>query len=50
MFREYLWSMKKRIKKPKRRIPLPKKIEKVHRDKSMYSRKDKHKKDSNGSN
>jgi hypothetical protein len=36
--------MSKRVKKPKRRIPLPKKTEKVHRDKSKYTRKDKYKK------
>ncbi len=37
--------MPKQPKKPKRRIPLPKKTEKVHEDGSKYSRKDKHKKD-----
>jgi hypothetical protein len=32
------------MKKPKRRIPLPKKTEKIIKDKSLYSRKAKHKK------
>jgi hypothetical protein len=40
--------MPKRVKKPKRRIPLPKKTEKVHRDKSKYTRKDKFKKGDEG--
>jgi hypothetical protein len=31
-------------KKPKRRIPLPKKTEKIIRDQSVYTRKKKHKK------
>ena len=35
--------MKKKIpKRPKRRIPLPAKTEKVHDDKAVYSRKPKH--------
>jgi hypothetical protein len=36
------------MKKPKRRIPLPKKTEKVHSDRNIYTRKNKHKKDSIG--
>jgi hypothetical protein len=34
---------KKKLAKPKRRIPLPAKSERTHRDKSIYSRKNKHK-------
>ena len=34
---------KKKPKKPKIRIPLPKKTEKTHKDKSGYTRKPKHK-------
>jgi hypothetical protein len=37
--------MKKKIKKPKRRIPLPKKTEKAHKDRSKYTRREKYKKD-----
>jgi len=37
--------MKKRVKKPKRRIPLPKKTEKTHKDRSKYTRREKYKKD-----
>jgi len=33
-------------KKPRRRIPLPKKTEKVIKDKTQYTRKPKHKKKS----
>jgi len=33
-----------KVKKPKRRIPLPKKTEKTIPDKSVYTRKRKHKK------
>jgi hypothetical protein len=35
------------MKKPKRRIPLPKKTEKVIKDKSLYTRKAKHNKGQN---
>ncbi len=35
--------MSKKEKKPKIRIPLPKKTEKTHKDKTRYSRKPKHK-------
>jgi hypothetical protein len=34
--------MKSRKDKPKRRIPLPKKTEKVHEDINTYTRKKKH--------
>jgi hypothetical protein len=34
--------MKSRKSKPKRRIPLPKKTEKVHDDINVYTRKKKH--------
>jgi hypothetical protein len=37
--------VKKKIKKPKRRIPLPKKTEKTHKDQTKYTRKEKFKKD-----
>ena len=37
--------MNKKPKRPKRRIPLPKKTEKVHKDRSKYSRKKKYKDD-----
>jgi hypothetical protein len=33
---------KKSLKRPKRRIPLPKKTEKVHDDKATYNRKAKY--------
>jgi len=33
---------KKNLKRPKRRIPLPSKTEKIHDDKAVYSRKVKH--------
>jgi hypothetical protein len=33
---------KKALKKPKRRIPLPAKTEKVHDDEAVYTRKAKH--------
>jgi hypothetical protein len=36
-FNKYFLSMKKKIKKPKRRVPLPKKTEKVHKDRSKYT-------------
>jgi hypothetical protein len=36
--------MAARINKPKRRIPLPKKTERTHSDRSIYTRKPKHKK------
>ena len=39
--------MKARLKKPKRRIPLPKKTEKVIPDETVYSRKKKHRKKAN---
>lgn len=39
--------MKSRLKKPKRRIPLPKKTEKVIPDTTVYSRKKKHLKKAN---
>jgi hypothetical protein len=39
--------MPKQPKRPKRRIPLPKKIEKTHEDKTKYTRKEKFKKPEN---
>jgi hypothetical protein len=39
--------MKSRLKRPKRRIPLPKKTEKVIPDSTVYSRKKKHRKKAN---